>query len=510
MKSDGEIMEILAAYDLTGSLRATAELTGCSHHTVARHVAARDAGRPIAEPAPRPRVTDAYLPKIEEWVEASKGRIRADKAHEKLLALGYEGSERSTRRAIAQVKAAWRLGHTRVHRPWITEPGMWLQYDFGDGPRIGGVKTILFVAWLAFSRFRIVIPLRDRTAPSVFAALDRCFRILGGAPTYVLTDNEKTVTTAHVAGVPVRNQQTLDFARHYGVTVLTCQPADPATKGGVEASVKLAKADLVPTDTNLRPGYASFAELEAACEAFMDEVNNREHRATRRKPAMVLAEEAARLHRIPETAHTVAFGLARIVPENTPMVSFENAQYSVPSHLLGAKVFVRSHGTGPDEQVIIVHHGPTGPVEVARHGRARPGSPAVIEEHFPGTSTRTPGDYAVKARTAGEAEFLAIGAGAKTWLVEAAAAGTGRMNMKMAEAVTLAKIAGTESVDRALGDAALHGRFAHGDLPSILNANIRRTTTHAANETRSLTQGTSAWAGLGAEPSSAPAKEQSR
>ncbi|WP_183164511.1 hypothetical protein [Arthrobacter oryzae] len=28
MKFDGEIMEILAAYDLTGSLRAAAELTG--------------------------------------------------------------------------------------------------------------------------------------------------------------------------------------------------------------------------------------------------------------------------------------------------------------------------------------------------------------------------------------------------------------------------------------------------------------------------------------------------
>lgn len=35
----------------------------------------------------------------------------------------------------------------------------------------------------------------------------------------------------------------------------------------------------------------------------MTEVNNREHRATRRKPAAVLAEEAPRLHRIPETAH---------------------------------------------------------------------------------------------------------------------------------------------------------------------------------------------------------------
>src|SRR5919112_4702946 len=164
----------------------------------------------------------------------------------------------------------------------------------------------------------------------------------------------------------------------------------------------------------------------------MGEVNTRNPRATRRKPAAVLAEEAPRLHRIPDRAHTVAFGLARTVPENTPMVTFENAQYSVPAHLLGARVFVRAHGTGPGEQIIIIHHSPGGPVEVARHGRARPGSPAIIDEHFTGTRTRTPGDYAVKARTAGEAEFLAIGAGARTWLVEAAAAGTGRMNVKMA------------------------------------------------------------------------------
>lgn len=44
---------------------------------------------------------------------------------------------------------------------------MWLHYDFGDGPHINGVKTILFMAWPAFSRFRIVIPLRDRTAERV-------------------------------------------------------------------------------------------------------------------------------------------------------------------------------------------------------------------------------------------------------------------------------------------------------------------------------------------------------
>jgi hypothetical protein len=36
------------------------------------------------------------------------------------------------------------------------------------------------------------------------------------------------------------------------------------------------------------------------------------------------------------------------------MVSFENFKYSVPSHLLDARVYIRSHDTGPDEKVIIV------------------------------------------------------------------------------------------------------------------------------------------------------------
>ncbi|GLB69585.1 IS21 family transposase [Arthrobacter mangrovi] len=501
MKDALETVKILAAYDLTKSLRGAAELTGCSHHTVQRLVAERDAGRAPGSGPVRERIIDPWLPKIEDWVEASHGRIRADVVHEKLARMGYTGSDRSTRRAVSEIKAAYRRGNRRVHRPWVPEPGLWLQYDFGDGPVIGGVKTVLFVAWLAWSRFRIVIPLRDRTAPSVFAALDQAFRIIGGAPTYVLTDNEKTVTTMHVAGVPVRNQATLAFAKHYSVDVLTCRPADPASKGGVENAVKVAKADLVPKETNLLPQYASFAELEQACRDFMVMVNSREHRTTRRRPLDMLTDERPALHRVPDTAHTVAYGVGRKVPENTPMVSFENAQYSVPAHLLGQDVFVRSHGTGPDTQVVIMHVGADGPAEVARHGLARPGSPAINDEHFPDHQEKIPGDYRPVPRSAAEAEFLAIGAGARTWLLEAAAAGTQRINVKMAEAVALAKIAGTAEVDKALGLAAVHQRFAHGDLASLLTAASQRAGLRTAAEDKSLTQGTAGWAGLGATDS---------
>ena len=61
---------------------------------------------------------DEYLPKVEDWVERSKGKVRADVAHDKLLALGYTGSERTTRRVVAKVKASYRAGHVRVHRPF--------------------------------------------------------------------------------------------------------------------------------------------------------------------------------------------------------------------------------------------------------------------------------------------------------------------------------------------------------------------------------------------------------
>ena len=131
MKSDGEIMEILNAYDLTGSYRAAGELCGCSHHTVQKAVEDRDRG--LAPAVRRAQMIDDWRDVLEGWVADSRAKIRADMAHQRLQSLGYAGSGCTTRRAVAEAKAQWRLRHTRVHRPWITEPGLWLQYDFGDG-----------------------------------------------------------------------------------------------------------------------------------------------------------------------------------------------------------------------------------------------------------------------------------------------------------------------------------------------------------------------------------------
>lgn len=488
-------MEILEAFDLTGSLRAAAELAGCDHKTVAHWVRARElagGGLPFSV-RPRPRV-DPFTAKIEEWVARSHGKIRADKAHERLVAMGYVGAERTTRRAVAEAKRRWRIDHGRRTRPWVTEPGLWLQWDYGDGPRIDGRSTVLFCAWLAWSRFRVVLPLWDRTMPSVVMGLDRTLRRLGGAPTYALTDNEKTVSTDHIAGIAVRNRQIVSVARHYGLTIATCVAADPQSKGGSEATVKIAKADLVPTDHNLRPAYGSFAELEAQCEAFCERVNTREHRVTRRPPVVMLAQERARLHPLPSVPHTLCFGLTRRVCRQST-ISVGGAIYSVPSRLVDERVWVRADGS----ELIVVHaDSPEGPREVARHRLTTPGRPSINDDHYParpaGALERRP-----RARGADERAFLEIGANAERWLIAAAAVGTARLRRKLAEAVDLAKLHGAGGVDAALGTAVDAGRFGDGDLAAILahqGGQVIELPVRAS-EQASLQRSTRSWEGFG-------------
>jgi transposase len=495
-KSAREIMEILEAFDLTHCAWSAAELVGCDHKTVARYVAARNAGAdPTAQPR-RLREIDPFLAKVEELVERSAGKIRADVVHDRLAAMGYAGSARSTRRAVAELKAAWRAGHGRRYRPWIAEPGMWLQFDWGDGPKIGQRRTSLFCAWLAWSRYRVVIPTWDQTLPTLVACLDQTLRRLGGAPTYLLTDNAKTVTADLVAGVAVRHPEMVAVGRHYGCKVETCVAYDPESKGGVEAAVRIAKADLVPTAANLLGAYASFAELVEACEGFLGQVNAREHRETRAAPMVRLAKERAHLHVLPNEPHTLALGEDRQVKKDQT-VSWGGVRYSTPPGWRGQRVWCRAQG----EELVIVGRGEHGLEELCRHRLSTPGTPRILDQHYPdhpaGRSVHAPKP---RPRTPEEVAFLAIGEGAHRWLVEAAAAGTSRVRAKMARATQLATALGPEQVDHALGLAAVAGRFDEDDLPSILDHLASAASPGdlvLAPEAHSVQPGTAGWGRLG-------------
>jgi hypothetical protein len=303
------------------------------------------------------------------------------------------------------------------------------------------------------------------------------------------------VTVEYVCGIAVRNATIVEVSRHYGLTIATCEPAGPQSNGGSEATVRVAKADLVPTDHNLRDEYSDWQALERACARFMADVNTRQHRATRQPPVLLLAREHEHLHRLPRLPHTLCFGQTRKV-DRQATVSVGDAIYSVPHELIGERVWVRAEG----EHLVVVHIDQLqGPREVARHRLTTPGRPRINDEHYPprpaGALERKP-----RARNSQEREFLQIGEGAERWLTRAAAEGTARIRRKMAEAIDLAKLHGTGPVNDALARCASYGRFADGDLASIL-AHQQTATVIAlptrAPEDRSLQRSTHSWEGFG-------------
>jgi hypothetical protein len=235
--------------------------------------------------------------------------------------------------------------------------------------------------------------------------------------------------------------------------------------------------------------------LKLACQEFMADVNTRPHRATRQPPVLLLAQEHEHLHRLPRLPHTLCFGQTRKV-DRQATVSVGDAIYSVPHELIGERVWVRAEG----EQLAVVHiDADQGPREVARHRLTTPGRPSIQDEHYPprpaGALERKP-----RARNSEEREFLAIGDGAERWLKRAAAEGTARIRRKMAEAIDLAKLHGTGPVNDALERCASYGRFADGDLASILahqqTATVIPLPTRAS-EDRSLQSSTRSWEQFG-------------
>ena len=491
-------MEILEAFDLTGSLRGAAELVGCDHKTVAHWVRARDeagGGLPVAV-RPRPRV-DAFAEKIEEWVDRSRGKVRADVAHQRLVAMGYLGSERTTRRAVAAAKRRWRAEHGRRTRPWMPEPGLWMQWDYGDGPEVAGRSTVLFCAWLAWSRFRVVLPLWDRTMPSVVMALDRALRAFGGAPTYALTDNEKTVSVDHVCGMAVRNPQIVSVGRHYGLTIATCVPADPQSKGGSEATVRIARADLVPTEHNLRGDYEDFARARAGVRGVL----RSRQRARAPDHAAGAGGDAGRGARAAApAAGGAAHGLLRPDAQGVLAVDdLASAARSTRSRstLVDERVWARADG---DELVIVHADAPDGPREVARHRLTTPGRPSIRDEHYPprpaGALERTPASAAAprsgRSWRSGRRGAVADrrGRGRRRPSCGASSPRPSRSPSCTAPRTSMRR-------SRVAADA---GRFGEGDLAAILahrGAQVIEFPARAS-EQASLQRSTRSWEGFGA------------
>jgi transposase len=462
-------LDIINAYEETGSLRAAAVLCGTTHKTVKRVLERRAAGqRPGRRRGPRPGLAEEFTDLIFGKVKATDGRITAKRLLPVVRAAGYTGSARTLRRAVAVQKTRWRKAR-RVYRPWTPEPGQHLLIDYGtvtQGPN-AGLKV--FTAVLAWSRWRFVRFARDESLDTTLRLLAECFEAAGGVPAEVLADRMGCLKGGVVANVVVPTAGYVRFATHYGFRPDFCEARDPESKGAVEALVRYAKSDLVvPADDF----GGELAVANTAAVAWCDEVNAATHSEIAAAPCERLATERGVLRQLPSLRPSLRRGVARKV-DKLATVRIGSARYSVPHTLRGQHVEVST----VDDRIEVWHQGTL----VAEHRLVPPGSASICDAHYD-KPARKPA-RAVRPRSKAEQQFLALGEEAVAFLRAAAAAGTTRLPTHIAAIAALHDAHGPDALAAALRRAVRFRRFTAADVRAILAAGPAAPTPRAPGAT---------------------------
>ncbi len=232
-----------------------------------------------------------------------------------------------------------------------------------------------------------------------------------------------------VADVVMPTPQYVRFATHFRFRPDFCHARDPESKGIVENLVGYAKDDLMVPLGVLSEAAPAVAAANEAALAWCAEVNNRRHSEIAAVPIERLAQtEAGLLAPLPSLLPTGLLGGRRELRkvDKLSCVRFGSARYSVPNRLLGATVEVLGSPTG-----ITILAPRTGEV-LAEHPLMAPGEVSVLDAHYGRPRPNAP-VRKVRARSAAEQAFCALGPIAQQWLRSAAASGNTRLGPELAE-----------------------------------------------------------------------------
>lgn len=259
----------------------------------------------------------------------------------------------------------------QVHRA-----GEKLFVDFA-GPTLAlsdGSRAHLFVSALGASHYTYAQALPGQRTADWIAGMTGALHFMGGVPELVVPDNARAVIARPDRYEPRANDTVLDFAQHYGCTVLPARPRTPQDKASVESAVQVVER-WVLARLRHRP-LADLAAANRAIQPLVHELNARPFQKLPGSRASVFNElDAPALRPLPAQRYEYArFKSVRVHVDYH--VEVERHRYSVPHALVGAMLDARITA----HTVELLHRGR----RVAMHVRnARAGGFTTVEAHMP-------------------------------------------------------------------------------------------------------------------------------
>ena len=133
----------------------------------------------------------------------------------------------------------------------------------------------------------------------------------------------------------------LDFGRHYGLTIATCVPADPASKGGSGERCQDREGRSGAHGGEPAARLRQLRRARGGVRGVLQQVNARPHRVTRRAPARCWPRNGPAASAARDTVHRGVRGDPHGAAEHPDDQRSSTGQYSVPHTLVGQTVWVR-------------------------------------------------------------------------------------------------------------------------------------------------------------------------
>jgi len=310
---------------------------GLDRHTIKKYY--YEGGIPIKKPIIRKGKIDKYDNEIKELLEnPSVTCMAAYKFLENKygsLDFTYGGLKERVRVKKLRCKKK----DQDVHLRYETEIGEQLQVDWKEDLKITTVdgeviEYNLFAATLGYSRYHIFIYSKTKTMYDFMRCLIECFRMIGGIPKVVLTDNMSAIVSITSDGKR-KHEEILQFEKDLGIKIKLCKVRTPETKGKVESSNRFAQW-LIPYDNKLK----NEQELLDTINTINRQCNEKINDTTGIPPIKLFTKEKEHLLPIPSKILFESYikdVKKQIVPA-TLLVQYKGKGYSVPSKLIGHEV----------------------------------------------------------------------------------------------------------------------------------------------------------------------------
>ena len=290
---------------------------------------------------------------------------RADNAQSQTYA--YSQFCDNYRRFARQLKRSMR----QIHRA-----GEKLFIDYA-GPTIAltdGSRAHIFVAAMGASSYTFACATPRETMADWLESTARALTFYGGVTQLIVPDNPKAMIADANRYEPRSNDTVLDFARHYGTSILPARPYHPQDKAKVESAVQIVERWIMARLRHQQ--FASVHDVNEAIAPLLTRLNERPFQKLPGSRASTFAAlDQPALLPLPAQRYEMAH-FKTVKAHIDYHVEVERHRYSVPHALVGQELTARVTATG----VEILHRGQ----RVASHVRSsRQGGFTTIEAHMP-------------------------------------------------------------------------------------------------------------------------------